>query len=117
MALLDTFRPVSALSKLLDKEREAILKSDFETLQSLAKPKEKLVSLVARSRTPASRLTALQKRLEHNKRLLLASAKGIHAARENLVAISFASNDFTTYGPQGVMTKLSSKPLTIKKKS
>lgn len=117
MALLDTFRPVSALSKLLDKEREAILKSDFETLQSLARPKEKLVSLVARSRTPASRLTALQKRLEHNKRLLLASAKGIHAARENLVAISSASNDFTTYGPEGVMTQLSSKPLTIKKKS
>ena len=76
MALLDAFRPVSALTDLLDKEKEALLKSDFSTLRALAKPKENLMAMIAKSQVPAESLSALQKRIEGNQRLLMASAKG-----------------------------------------
>lgn len=117
MALLDPFRPVSALMDLLDKEKEAILKSDFIMLQGLAKPKENLMSLVAKSQVPAATLNTLEKRIANNQRLLMASAKGIRRARERLMSLKSPSPDFNTYGPAGTTTSMVRKSLTMKRKA
>lgn len=117
MALLDAFRPAAALSKLLDKEKDAILKSDFATLEALAKSKETLLPQVARAQLPETSLKDLQSRADHNRRLLLASAKGIRNARERLKNLNKVSSGFTAYGPAGATTSISSKSLTIKRKA
>lgn len=117
MALLDAFRPVSALTDLLDKEKEALLKSDFSTLRALAKPKENLMAMIAKSQVPAESLSTLQKRIEGNQRLLLASAKGLRMARERLSSLKSPSSDFNTYGPAGTTTSMVRKSLTMKRKA
>ncbi|NIY79304.1 MAG: hypothetical protein HWE33_05565 [Rhodobacteraceae bacterium] len=117
MALLDTFRPVAALTDLLDKEKDAILKTDFSALQALAKPKENLMALVAKSQVPVATLSSLQNRIERNQRLLTASAKGIHMARERLASLKAPLPEFNTYGPAGTTTSMVRKSLTMKRKA
>ncbi|ATG48449.1 hypothetical protein [Celeribacter ethanolicus] len=117
MAFLDAFRPASALADLLDKEKAAILKGDFATLETLSKSKESLLSLVAKSKTPVVVLQDLKKRSEHNKRLLMASAKGLRTARERILSLRHQSRGFTAYGPAGKATEIERKSLTMKRKA
>ncbi|SFJ61895.1 hypothetical protein [Celeribacter neptunius] len=117
MAFLDAFRPAAALSKLLDREKEAILKSDFSTLETLAKSKESLMGQVARAQLPERSLKDLQRRADHNRRLLLASAKGIRTARERLLNLNKETKEFTAYGPAGATTSIARKSLTMKRKA
>ncbi|WP_321367229.1 hypothetical protein [uncultured Celeribacter sp.] len=117
MALLDAFRPVSALEDLLEKEKDAILKSDFQALEALAKHKENLMALVARSQVSTSSLTALKKRIERNRRLLQAAAKGIRSAQERLLTLKTPKPAFSTYGPAGTTTSMVRKSLTMQKKA
>ncbi|WP_460272873.1 hypothetical protein [Celeribacter sp. ULVN23_4] len=117
MAFLDAFRPVAAMSELLDKEKAAILKNDFSALESLLKSKETLLPLFAKTTASPEVLQDLQKRAEHNKRLLSASAKGVRMARERLLALRKSSQGFTAYGPAGTSTEIERKPLTMKRKA
>ncbi|PTQ75016.1 hypothetical protein [Celeribacter persicus] len=117
MAFLDAFRPAAALADLLDKEKAAILKGDFATLGVLLKSKESLLTIVAKSKTPAEVLKDLQKRSDHNKRLLMASAKGIRTARERILSLRNQVRGFTTYGPAGKATEIKRQSLTMERKA
>lgn len=116
MALFDHLRPVAALSVLLDREKAALLKSDFKTLESLMASKETLLPLVAKCQIPEHRLRDLKRRAEQNRVLLLASAKGITSAVESLRSLRQASRSCVTYGPAGKALDIGNKSLTIKTK-
>ncbi|WP_434289812.1 hypothetical protein [Celeribacter sp. SCSIO 80788] len=117
MAFLDAFRPAAALADLLEREKTALLKGDFATLEELSKSKESLLALVAKSKTPPPVLKDLQNRSAHNKRLLMASAKGLRTARERILSLRAQSQGFTAYGPAGKTTEIERKSLTMKRKA
>ncbi|AJE44802.1 flagellar protein FlgN [Celeribacter indicus] len=113
MTILDTFRPAAALSELLDKEREAIRKADFDTLGRLLATKQSLLALVAQAKLPEPVLAELKHRAERNGRLLDACAEGVRAAQERLIAMRASSRSFTAYGPAGQTMAIGGKPLTV----
>lgn len=117
MTLFNAFRPAVALSDVLDKERKAILDSDFEALAKLMTYKEALLPRVVQANLPAHVLAPLKLQSEANNRLLAAAANGIKSAKSRLTALRRPAASFTTYGPAGAPTSIGQKPKTITRKA
>lgn len=116
MGLFDTLQPVKALTDLLEKEHNAILKAEFATLAQVSASKMSLMKSVARSSPTKNDLDALKTLTERNSRLLAASAQGLKSARKRLSMLYAPRPSLQTYGPSGSMSQIGNKSLTIKKK-
>jgi hypothetical protein len=117
MKLFDALRPANALTTLLEKERAALLGGDFVALQKISVSKESLMKLVARTRITQKEIDALHKLTNRNRRLLVASARGIKSAQNRISNLQAKPAALNTYGPSGRITQISDKSLTIKRKA
>lgn len=117
MKFFDSLRPITALTDLLDKERAALLSGDFRALRKLGGPKESLMKAVARAQPSPKELDALKKLTERNRRLLVASARGIKSAKNRISNLQLKPATLNTYGPSGGMTQIGGNSLTIKRKA
>lgn len=116
MGLFSTLQPTKALTQLLEKEHDAIIKAAFSTLPQISASKLILMQSVARSSATPHELEVLKKLTERNRTLLLASARGLQSARKRLSILRAPKPMLQTYGPNGVVSDIGNKSLTIKKK-
>ncbi len=84
MGLFDRRDCASDLAKLLDRERKAILRGDFNALRRLAPEKERLVMSAARDRPDGDKLLNLKRQAARNHALLEAAAHGIRSVSRSL---------------------------------
>jgi hypothetical protein len=116
MGLFDAVKPIQALTQLLEKEHDAIVRAEFATLGQISTSKATLMQSVARSSAKPHELEVLKKLTERNRTLLLASARGLQSARKRLSMLRAPKPTLQTYGPTGMMSNIGNKSLTIKKK-
>jgi hypothetical protein len=116
MGLFNTLKPTKALTQLLEKEHDAIIKAKFSTLPKISASKVILMQSVARSSATPHDLEVLKKLMDRNRILLLAAARGLQSARKHLSMLRAPKPTLQTYGPNGVVSDISNKSLTIKKK-
>ena len=117
MSLFDKLRPAHALTNLLEKERVALLAGNFADLQKLGANKEALMKSVARSKPSQKEIVSPQKLTNRNRRLLIASSRGVRSAQMRIAKLRAKPAALNTYGPSGGITSIDDKPLTIKKKA
>lgn len=84
MRIFDLPEPVEALSRLLDRERSAILKGDFVVLAGLVVEKNRLLATVARRSPSADHLTSLRQKSGRNHVLLAAAIEGIRSVLRDI---------------------------------
>ena len=101
MRLFDRRDNASDLAKLLDRERKAILRGDFDALRRLAPEKERLVMSAARDRPDGNRLLNLKQQAARNHVLLEAAARGIRSVAQRLGELRAPSLDLETYDSAG----------------
>ncbi len=101
MGLFDRRDNAADLSRLLDQERNAILKGDFDTLRRLVSEKARLVALTAKDRPDGDSLMRLRQLAARNHTLLDAAAQGIRSVSGGLGGRSAQSPDLETYDNQG----------------
>lgn len=92
--------PIAELLDLLETERCALLRGDFDTLSGLADRKHARLRHLLSSRPAASDLDMLQRTSLRNQKLLAAAQAGIADARALLAALLVPSVG-ATYGPAG----------------
>ncbi|MGP9789915.1 hypothetical protein [Roseinatronobacter sp. NSM] len=74
-------RMIKQLRTLLDQEKQALLRADFDSLEELAERKETLVQKLSAHPLHDSKLAELRDANAHNQALLAAIAKGISGVR------------------------------------
>ncbi|MGC8201109.1 hypothetical protein ACP2AV_00245 [Aliiroseovarius sp. PTFE2010] len=117
MSLFEKESAVSALEKMLVKERDAILESDFQTLSKLGDKKEALLKRVAVECHEADSLRQLQQKLTANNALLDSAARGIKSAVNYIGDMQASPKPLQTYGPLGERNELGRPALTIERKA
>lgn len=88
------------LVTLLNNEREALLRADFQELDTIAAQKETCLLALQRSALGPETLEKLKKLGVRNQSLLNAAKQGLDIAKQALAALSSAQIA-TTYGPDG----------------
>lgn len=91
----------TALARLLEEERSAILSGRFADLEPLGLRKRDLLSALADSDEPAPTLARLGARVAQNQRLLAAAIAGLRDGARRLSAIREAAAGFRSYDRDG----------------
>lgn len=96
---------VQKLAKLLEVEREALLRGDFETVGGLIQEKETLAAQFDDAN--ARDLRVLSNALTHNSALFAAAREGVSAVQTTLQEQRQARNTLSSYDSSGKATKIS----------
>lgn len=88
-----------ALEKLLDRERNALLAGDLETIAGLAEEKERLIGQLSGSAVPG--LEGLRNKAARNQALLNSALEGIRAVADRLEAVRQLRGTLDTYDSNG----------------
>lgn len=117
MALFEKEPAEKSLEKLLIKERNAILGSDFQTLSKLGDKKEALLNRVAKECHEPDSLRQLQQKLTANNALLDSAARGIKSAVNYIGQMNEGPKPLQTYGPLGERNDIFRPSLTVERKA
>lgn len=104
------------LAGLLERERKAILRGDFDTLRKLVPEKERLIMLASLDRPDGECLMKLRKAAAYNHTLLEAAANGIRSVANGLGATGTPSSDLETYDQSGRRSACSKKAGTVERR-
>lgn len=99
-------RAVQKLKKLLDKERNALLKGDLAALETLLPEKERLA--LSFHDANAAELKALSFKLAQNARLFEAARKGVADIVQSVQEHKAARESLSTYDQTGSPTQIGS---------
>ncbi len=100
MGLFERRDSARDLANLLERERKAILRGDFDALRRLTPEKERLITQAAADRPDADRLASLRQMAARNHALLDAAAQGIRSVANDLGGNN-ASPELETYDREG----------------
>lgn len=89
------------LDDLLEKERMAVLKADFEVLKRLVVKKERLVADLTRHSEPVERISLLKRKMDRNGQLLRAAGAGIRTVTEFIKKLEEPHPVLNTYDQTG----------------
>lgn len=106
-----------ALANLLERERSAVLKADFEALRDIGVEKSRLIAAVEKQVADPEKLLMLRQKLQHNQHLLEAAGKGIRAAADLLDAHSRHRDPLQTYDQSGQRQKSKTGPATFERRA
>ena len=101
MALFKSRHLFDQLDDLLEKERNAVLNGDFETLRRLMDKKERIMAQVLQQTEPSQRLQSLQRKVDRNQRLLIAAGNGIRTVSDFLKKLEQPNDPLRTYDQSG----------------
>ena len=101
MRLFSRSESATALSRLLDQERKAILSGEFNILRRLVAEKERLIVNAARDKTDRTKLMELRQKAARNHALLDAAASGIRSVVSQLEVSGSSSLALQTYDSSG----------------
>ena len=94
--------PITALDRVLEAEREALLKGELERLSDLLDQKETLIGeLNHAADVDAPELKALDVKLRRNQQLLDGAMEGIRAVAARLAKLREVKGRFETYDSNG----------------
>ncbi len=96
---------VQKLSQLLEVERAALLKGDFEAVGALIEEKESIAAQF--NHANAQDLRLLSAALAHNSKLFAAAREGVSAVRSTLQQQHQARNTLSSYDSSGRATTIS----------
>ncbi|MHA6347674.1 flagellar protein FlgN [Roseivivax sp. CAU 1761] len=98
---------IAALGALLDRERDALLDGDFDTIERLAAERERLVAaLAAAPPAEAGALAPLQARLRRNRDLFEQALAGLRSVGDRLAALRRLREGAETYDDGGARQTL-----------
>ncbi len=101
-------RALDRLVRLLDVEKDALLKGDLEKVAALIPEKESLAQHFEASNTPE--LKALSFKLNQNSRLLAAANSGVSDAISTLRNLRAARASLSSYDKSGKAKEIKSSP-------
>ena len=102
---------------LLEDERAAIRRADFDELEKLTQTKEKLF-LELQSETPSQiALSRIKDLLNTNQALLSAAIKGVNDARARLLEIAEVQKGLRFYDPTGHIAQVETRRSALEKKA
>ncbi len=110
----------SQVEALLARERVALLKGDFATLDSLAPLKESLFTDLVAATDAAADVAALRRidrALGHNKSLLCAAIAGLRDGAARITVLQQAQDGFATYDRDGRAARLTRRSSGLEKKA
>lgn len=111
-------RKLLSLEKLLDEEREKILRGDVVTVSRLAGQKEALLSRLDMAKEDAGQLSRLRAKADRNKDLLEAAIRGIQKVMQRLEVLRRGQRPLFTYNQSGQSQKLGdSAAMSLEKKA
>ncbi len=111
-ALFGGSRQEKAL-RLLDQEREVILRGPLSELEALVARREVEIDEILTGESPDEAfLLQVRKRAERNSRLLLASLAGARAAIETVDRARHAASRLRTYSADGQPLDIGAAPIT-----
>lgn len=113
MGLFETQSAAEALQDLLEKERAAILRGRFDSLERLAAEKERLVKAVVQLGREGTSLAGLKAQAERNRALLMAMGSGVKAAIRRIEGLRGVGAPLQTYDAAGHRTAIAQPQRTL----
>lgn len=106
-----------ALDQLLETEYKSIRDGAYDALPKILAEKERMLERLMRERVDPGLLVLLRGKIARNATLLSAASRGIRSAIQRLDIIKNGPLPLTTYGPQGAITSMGPKRLTMERKA
>lgn len=101
------------LLDLLEREKQAILSADFDTLARILAEKEALMPLLHPSRTE---LQGLRDKVSRNGRLLESAMAGLRSAQKRLSILREVGSSLSTYTKDGARSRVETGRHAVEKK-
>jgi flagellar biosynthesis/type III secretory pathway chaperone len=98
--------PLAALLRLLDDEREGLLRGRLAEVAAVADRKARLIAALNAAPDPAG-LVRVKAAAERNQRLLEAAAAGVKDVRARLAEVRQSAGTLATYTPEGARQTVS----------
>ena len=86
---------------LLEQEREALLKGDFDQVARLAEDKEKAAFALRKSQVGAEMMSRISEEMKRSQHLLKAAIDGVKVAQTGLKQTRDVGRSGTVYTPEG----------------
>ena len=112
MALFDSGSCTRTMEQLLARERAAVLRGDFRSLEKIANETERLVARLGQSRPDPEDVADLRRMSDRNGALLEAARQGLSDARRKLEALN-TPLELHTYDSAGRRTTLFAHPKAL----
>ena len=117
MGFFSTPHVVDALDDLLDRERQAILSGNLDTIMRQMNEKLRLLERLTASTTDIVRIERLKVKADRNQELLVAVGRGIKSATQRLKEIGKPVASLRTYDKGGVSTDMLQKKSKLERRA
>lgn len=107
----------AALQSLLEAEKSAILRADYDALGPISEAKENLLGQLSPRAEKASALRDIRSQIETNQALLQAAIKGVAAAKARVAALQHVRDELGIYDRSGRIAKVASRSSALEKKA
>jgi flagellar biosynthesis/type III secretory pathway chaperone len=116
MKLLERRDFAFELTRLLDQERIAVLKGDFDALKRLAAKKERLIALLVQGGPLGDQLERLRRKAERNHTLLEAAARGVRSVIDKIEISGAVQSPLKTYDKSGQRQVSLNSPASVERR-
>ncbi|SMY08243.1 hypothetical protein [Flavimaricola marinus] len=106
----------TALLKLLDDERAALLRGDYADLDELAPSKQKLLARLGEQALSERNMQRVAHAVRRNQALLAAAIDGMRAARGRMDGLRQQRSSFSTYDKSGQRQQVDAGRTVIERK-
>lgn len=107
----------TALLKLLDEERAALLRGDYADLDRLAPSKQKLLARIGESALSEQNMQRVAHAVRRNQSLLAAAIDGMRAAKGRIDGMRQQRSSFSTYDKSGHRQLIDTKRSVVERKA
>lgn len=107
----------TALLRLLDEERTALLRGDYVDLDRIAPAKQKLLAKLPEQTMSDKSMARVAHAVRRNQSLLAAAIDGMRAAKGRMQGLRQQRSSFSTYDQSGKRLMVAAQPSVIERKA
>lgn len=107
----------TALLRVLDDERAALLRGDYADLDKLAPTKQKLLARLGEQALSATNMKRVALAIRRNQALLAAAIEGMRAAKGRMEGLRQQRSSFSTYDKTGQRQLVDAQRSVIERKA